>query len=849
MRTILTTILIAAMSFVTASAYKYTYSFSNTPLADALVRISKDHPDINLSFIYKELDKYKTSAKIRTDNAYDALRRIVGLNPVSIVENEGNYYVEALQHGKFTYTGRVAGTDNEPVVAATVMLLSPNDSTVFTYGITDDAGRFTIPCDQKGVIGKFTCLGYKPLFKRLDLFAVGTVYMDELPIRLKAVNVEADNAFLMPDKSVYRPTQRQKNASQTATDLLARMAIPQLNARLGSSSVTTAGGESVAMYIDYVPATADDLKMMRMADVKTVEFLEYPSDARFQGNRYVVNFRMVKYEYGGYVKVLGTENFIANSGFLQANARLVKSKMTYDIMGYGYYMDNNHLGTDQTESFRLPQANGEIKSFQRESLTETSKFNRRKYDASFRALYSGDKVTANSRIDVGIDDTPHNDNAGVVKYSDNVLANSDYSKVADSNAKYISYNGYYFFSLPKNNSFTASLNYTYSHTTQSSMYSETDIAPIFNGAKDNTHTGVARLSYSQSFSRRHSLLVHSRLVYENNRTGYSGSLDAFDISTTKFGLLGASYNFTDTKVYGSLGFGWAWLYTALNDNKASANYPYFDASLSFVPNKKNKFNAVFHYSVWPPSSNYKSENVIQVSPFLWHTGNPTLKSCRSYDIGAYYTFIPSNKFNMTAYATAWLVGDRTAFVYVPTAEGIVRTIRQPIGTMRHFNYGIKASLREFDGKFYLSGNLEMLYVQNGKPFNLNRSCLSYYIQAVYYLKSFNFAVVYESKNATDNTDSMSGVWTKKKDNFYFMAGWSNTSLNISVFAQNLQRWHWRSANDVMNSEYYSVNKWVSNASSHALIQVSATYTFGYGKKVSKDNDISRQSGASSGILQ
>lgn len=200
MRTILTTILIAAMTFFTASAYKYTYSFSDTPLADALVRISKDHPDINLSFIYKELDKYKTSAKIRTDNAYDALRRIVGLNPVSIVENGGNYYVEALQHGKFTYTGRVAGPDNEPVVAATVMLLSPNDSTVFTYGITDDAGRFTIPCDQKGVIGKFTCLGYKPLFKRLDSFAVGTVYMDELPIRLKTVNVEACNAFLMPDK-------------------------------------------------------------------------------------------------------------------------------------------------------------------------------------------------------------------------------------------------------------------------------------------------------------------------------------------------------------------------------------------------------------------------------------------------------------------------------------------------------------------------------------------------------------------------------------------------------------------------------------------------------------------------
>ena len=64
----------------------------------------------------------------------------------------------------------------------------------------------------------------------------------------------------------------------------------------------------------------------------------------------------------------------------------------------------------------------------------------------------------------------------------------------------------------------------------------------------------------------------------------------------------------------------------------ASNYPYIDASLNFVPNKKNAFGAVLHYSVWPPSSNYKSENIIQVSPFLWHTGNPLLKSHRSYDI-------------------------------------------------------------------------------------------------------------------------------------------------------------------------------------------------------------------------
>lgn len=777
------------------------------------------------------------------------MRHTIGLNPITIIKKDRNFYIEALQHGKFCYTGRAIGSDNEPVVAATVMLLAPKDSTVVTYGITDKTGHFSIPCDKQGVIAKLTCLGYTPAYKKCDSFSVGTVYMTELPLRLQAVTVEADNAYLLSDKSIYRPTQRQKNASQTATDLLVRMAIPQLNARLGSSNVTTVSGMPVAMYIDYVPASEDDLKMMKMTDVKSVEYLEHPTDPRFQGNRNVINFRMVRYEYGGYVKALGTENFFVNSGSLQGNARFVKNKMTYDIMGYGYYMSNNHFGIDQTESFHLPQDNGETKSFLRESLTETSKYRKRDYETSFRALYSGDKVTANTQISVGLDNTPHNDNTGVVKYSDNLLAQSNYNTVSDSEAKYLSYNGYYFFSLPKNNSLTASINYSYSHTNQNSLYSETDIASIYNSAKDNTHKGNIGLNYSKTISNRHSLLAHAKGLYEHNHTNYSGSVYALDNSTTKFGQIGVSYSFTDSKLSASLGIGWNWLKTRLNDNKAASNFPYIDASLRFVPNKKNSFGVMFHYSVWPPSSNYKSENIIQVSPFLWHTGNPVLKSHRSYDIGINYTFIPSNRFNFTLFTNSWLVGNRAAFVYEATTQGIIRTIQQPIGTFNHYKYGINATTNYLDGKLYLSGQLAQLLVHNGVPYNITRSYISYYLQALYYWGNFNFAISYHSENATDNYNSMSGIWTKNKDAFVIQAGWSNASWNIRLTARNLQRWNWRSSHDTMSSDCYSVNKWVSNASGHALVQLSMTYTFGFGKKIKQGNDISKQAGASSGILK
>lgn len=846
---IILTVILAAMTFIPASAYKYSYSFTDTPVSEAILRICKDHPEVNISFIYKELGNYRTSAKIRTDNIYDALRQAVALNPVSVTENRGSFYVEALQHGVFRYTGRCSGSDGEPVAAATVMLLAPRDSTVITYGITDNAGRFSIPCDRREVVAKFSCLGYKPLYRKCTSFNIGNVVMTEMPVNLRSVNVEADDAAIYNDRTVYRPSQRQKNASQTATDLLARMAIPQLDVRLGSSNVSTISGQSVALFIDYVPATENDLKMMRMSDVKSVEYYEYPVDQRFLGNRHVVNFIMTKYEYGGYVKALGTENFIANTGSLQANARLVKGKMTYDLMGYGYYLNNGHFGTDQTETFRLPQENGDIRSFTRHTETETSRYKRQDYQASFKALYAADRITANSQISFDLDRTPKNVNRGSVTYSGNVSDPSSYESASRHKSRNIDYTGFYYFGLPHNNSLTANLNYSYSHTDQFSDYNETGLASILNSANDDTHSGNARLSYSQTFAKEHSIMAYVYGVYEHSRTDYDGSVDALDNSITQYGQLSASYSFRRDPFSASLGIGWSFLSTSLNSNSAFSSYPYLDISLGYRFSRKSSIGFDFHHSTWPPSQNYKSGNLIHVSPFMWHTGNPLLKAHKSYDLSAYYSFMPVKQFRMSAYASTWLVGKRSAFVYEATPEGIVRTIRQPIGTMNHFTYGVNVSSTLLDGKLSLYGKLEHLLVHNGKPYDINHSQLSYYLQALYYLGQFNFSVSYQSANATDNYDSMTGVWTRKKDSFFIQAGWSNSAWNIRISCVNPQRWNWRSTQETMRSEYYSFERWTNNVSSHAFVQLSATYTFGFGKKVRQGDDITRQGGASSGILK
>lgn len=432
MKTVLT-IIMAVMTSFTVMAYKYSYTFSNTPISEAIVKICKEHADVNISFIYKELGNYRTSARVQTDDVYEALQRTIGLNPISVVKKNNNYYIEALQHGKYCYTGKVVSNENEPISGLSVMLLAPKDSIVITYGITDDDGHFSIPCDRQGVIGKFSCLGYKTTYSPFTTFSVGTIVMDEQAIPLDVVMVESDYARLYSDKSVYMPTAQQKNSSQTAQDLINRMAIPQL--RIGDEIKTTTG-QSVDIFIDYMPATSGEMDGIRIEDVKRVEYYDYPIDPRFQGRAHVVNFIMQRYEYGGYVKGIYYDNFVF-SRQLNGYAKIQYKKMTIDWAGGAFYMDDHRNYENTFETFRLPQADGSIKEFVRSSITEDSKKRRDAYWTSLKALYRNEKVAVSNMITADFDRTPDHVSKGKVAYTPEDYNGSEYSSQSRSPCQFI----------------------------------------------------------------------------------------------------------------------------------------------------------------------------------------------------------------------------------------------------------------------------------------------------------------------------------------------------------------------------------------------------------------------------
>ena len=82
---------------------------------------------------------------------------------------------------------------------------------------------------------------------------------------LNEVVVEGQLQRTSATVSTYLPTKRQRNAAQNGPELLNHMAIPQLGLVSGYN-VTTNSGQKVDLYIDFVPASEQDLNGMRMAE-------------------------------------------------------------------------------------------------------------------------------------------------------------------------------------------------------------------------------------------------------------------------------------------------------------------------------------------------------------------------------------------------------------------------------------------------------------------------------------------------------------------------------------------------------------------------------------------------------
>lgn len=841
--------LICAMSaFIMASAETFSYRFNSTPLPEAIRRIMENHPDLDINFIYNELESYTTSATVDAGNAYDALRQTIGLNPVTVVKAKGTYYVEALQHGRYVYSGRAIGRDGVPVAAATVLLLAPKDSTVLTYGIADADGRFKIPCDRTGVVVKLYCLGYKTKYVDCRSFALGTIVMDENAVRLGEVKVGGDGALLYSDRNVYLPTQRQKNTAMDAIDLLRRMAIPQIVVKLAGNSVETTDGRSVAIFIDYARASAEELKGLRTGDVRKVEFSYSPSDPRFMGEMNVVNFIMQKYEYGGYTKLSADESFFTGlASDVSVYSKFKFKSMTYDLYAESRNINNHHTGSSGTSSYLL-SPDGETPFWaQRKQTLTGSHYVENTVPVTFRASFDSENFQMKNTVGFTYTATPENDNDGTVGFSPELFKPSVYTTEKNSDVKTVSYYGMFYFTFPRRYNLSVYPSASYTLNNQKSLYTA-DKTVIRNNAREKANDLNIDATLRKDLGKDHYIYLSGFGGRTEYRVRYSGDYPASDRLMSAFAGAALKYGYYTNSVSADFRAGLRYQYNKTNNLVEKELYPFGTVNVGWSPSRSHSLNLTLNYSKETIPDNGKSPNVLKENELLYYRGNPDLSSSHMFSTSVSYSWNALSWLRISPYARFLGLFDRWTPVYSSYDNGhaILRSYDNN-GNHLWTNFGISATASFFDNnlQIQLMPRQDFYHANGSVPVSYNPFIFLGAIQ--YYLGNFYFSGFFNSPLTSlwSNYDTI----IRSKSTFEVEAGWSKSDLNVRLTVSNPFRTSWEYSTTESKYDRYADNMTNYDTNAHFSLRLSVAYTFGYGKKLQRGDEVGGAATGSSAILK
>lgn len=615
-------IISVAIIFLTANAETFAYQFSNTPLSKAIQKISEDHPGLDINFIYNELEDYITNSTVNTDNVYQALRQAIGQNPVSVIKSGNSYYIEAIQHGRHIFTGKLVDQDNEPVVAATVLLLAPKDSTVITYGITDNTGQFSIPCNRKNVLARLSCIGYETTYMKFDSPSVGNITIHLNPIKLNETIVKADELTVGHDKIMLNVDNSLRKHSFDGYSLLNVAMIPGLDVNPFERTVQSEG-QNVLLCINGVEASQGEIRTLNPKDVLRIDFYT-GYDPRHPDRRFTLDFIVKIRDYGGAVIVNSSQHLNKPTGWGMADWRMYKGNTEFGVR-IDENFDSYAQGLYEEDTDQMAFESGDV-------LISTREFIDRNRNQSLRAkpylIYRKNNSTLKLTFAIQQEHT-HTKSTDIEEYI-------RHSEVTVSDAKITSHtdrllpamSGMYQHKFSNTRYLNIFLNGNCSKTNTSRDY--LSLHDIMSHTRENFYGGSASAQYSFGFTDTQNAFIsvnggigHSRIHYDENEASSLSRL------TNKYITFSIGDNWRVCRALS--------LYLMLGGELEDIdNYISKSTQFTFIPNLRvnwtiangNTLNYNFSIRNKRPPMSYYSPDEKWVMQYLRLRGNPDLKMSR-----------------------------------------------------------------------------------------------------------------------------------------------------------------------------------------------------------------------------
>ena len=668
--------------------------------------------------------------------------------------------------------------------------------------------------------------------------------------KLPEIVVKAQMQHTDASSSTYTPTTRQKTSAQNAIDLLRQLAIPQININLVDNAVTTPSGQNVAVYINYIPASAEEIEGLLTSDVRRVEYLDFPTDPRFQGNEHVVNFIMQQYEYGGYTKALINENFLVGKLSSRASiySKFAYKRMTYDLYAGASNHDIKHTGASIIGDYILENTDGEPYHITRNEIFNNSHYKYNQYPVTFRAIYDSDNVQIANTVGFNFDQSPAAETSGCLSYKPAKTEEYSYNRCEPYTSRYLVWSGNYYFILPRNFHLSVSPGINYGHTNNTYLYQTSGTDVIVNESKENVWQFRGSATLYKKFTDRQNGFFRAWYGSISNDVSYFGSSPYDNDFLDTYAGAALGYNISNNKWNISTDVAVQWEKNKINDQSVSEIYPLLNVSAGFSPSQKHSLRAYFHFGANYPGASEKTPNTLQQNELMYYTGNPELGLSRQVTFNLSYNWMPSNKFSVLAFAQYFGEYNLYVPVYKPYNNGMALLRKfETDGDYNRTQIGMSFNYKLLNGNLQFAASPSISFYRMTGLFDIERNPFSCNVSATYYLGNFYFQTSYQTGSLT--VQGNHGVIYKDRDFYQIIAGWSRANWNIRVSAMNLFRNDWLCATNTLSTPLYSETRFANGNNFHRRLNLSIIYTFGYGKKVQRGNEVGVQSGASSAIMK
>lgn len=650
---------------------------------------------------------------------------------------------------------------------------------------------------------------------------------------------------------VFLPTKRQKEIAQDGYDLLRHLAIPQISVNPTEDNVTTITGGDVMIFINGQKASYYELKSLKTGDVLRVDFLDFPSDPKFGGAQHVLNFIVKTPLSGGYTRILASSQFLNKiAAGTNVFSKFAFKRMVYDMfVGYDYY-NTHHTGYSSIEKYSLVDNDSKPYEIVRQSENDYTRKHTWSLPLSFRAIYQSDKFQASNQLSFTFSETPMSLTEGFLKFSSGEVEDYTHRTSYSSINSMAGWNGVYDFNFEDGYSMSLNSNLLYIHNDSYNTYSSTikGFDSIVTDANELVSVFDLNAAAKKQFSDKHSVLLKAMFKYYNNKIEYTGSSvsDTRQFETTS--RIGVAYELNlPINLMLHIEAGTNWQKSKNSDVKHCLLTPYATLFASYAPASAHQFNLSLNYLSLILPEYMKTSTVLQSNELMFITGNPNLKPFPQFNGNFTYTWLPRNNFYLTGmiYFSEAFNSPVTVYSHLNAGNALLRSFTDDGNYMYQF-YGIKLTYKPIDhlqielGAFYKSIKDKC---KSGRSINNLTSAarISYYFNKFY--------IVAAGSLASKNYEPMDNSIDKTPANYSFTGGWSNGAMNVKVSAENIFSGSWKSITSNTLLPLYSNNKINYDGLVHRSISLSVSYTFGYGNKIARVNEINAQEEHESAVLK